>query len=70
MIENFWTIQDGEEKTMAFNFLGIFMFVLLVISVLGVVIGSIRKNRKVSLFFLVLLLVDVVAYAISYFFFH
>lgn len=55
---------------MAFNFLGIFMFVLLVISVLGVVIGSIRKNRKVSLFFLVLLLVDVVAYAISYFFFH
>lgn len=55
---------------MAFNFIGVPMFILLIISVVGVIFGLVKKNKKLYKTSLIILSVVIVVYIILFFIFH
>lgn len=55
---------------MVFNFIGIPLFFMLIASVIGLLIGVVRKNRKMLNICTIFLLVIVILYIVAAIIFH
>lgn len=68
---NFYRMQllKREERLMAVNFIGLFLKLIWVVSILGIIIGLVKKDMKITKIALIILVISILVFIVLQFIF-